>query len=361
MKRILALIVSCALALGAAPALAGTAGRTVTDVWGREIVIPDQVMRIACLGSGAPRIAAYLGVMDMLVGAEDYDIASMTVLRDYSPVYQEQLAALPSVGAGGGSGSNNGYAEQLILAAPDVILAGFSAEAADELQRQTDIPVVAVRYISKGLANDTFYAAVRVFAQTVGALERGERLLAYIDACKEDLSARTRDVPDADKLTAYAGAVTFSGQHGFAGTYSQFGPFDAIHAVNVADMPEVDGYYEADLEKIVVWDPDVIFLDPGNMGLVNDEYAKNPDYFDSLRAVREQRVYTMPSFNHAGTNISYALINAYHAGKVLFPEQFADVDLEETAARILVEFLGRNTLDEMAAGGLTYGSIQLGK
>ena len=114
--------------------------RIVTDTWGREVEIPETVETIVCLGSGAPRIAAYLGVVDKMVGAEDHDLKGVTVLRDYNVVYQEQLANLPAVGAGGGSGANNGYAEQIIMAQPDVILAGFSQEAAEELQQQTGIP-----------------------------------------------------------------------------------------------------------------------------------------------------------------------------------------------------------------------------
>ena len=335
--------------------------RTVTDVWGRAVEIPSTVEGIICLGSGAPRMAAYLDVIDMLVGAEDSDIGTLTVSRDYSPVYHEALKALPSVGAGGGSGNNNGYPEQIITIAPDVILACFSAEAAEELQKQTGIPVVAVRYISTGLANDTFYAAMRVFAEVVGAETRCEEVLSFIDSCKEDMNNRTKDVPESEKLKAYTGAVTFNGKHGFAGTYSKFGPFAVVNALNVADEVSEEGFYETDLEKIIVWDPDVIFLDPGNMSLVNDEYATNPEYFKTVRAVQEGRVYTMPSFNAAGTNISYALMDAYYAGIVLFPEQFADIDIAEKSAEILTLFLGENIYDEMAEGGLYYGTITIGE
>lgn len=337
-----------------------SASRIVMDVWGREVDIPEKVRRIVCLGSGAPRLAAYLGVMDMVVGAEAHDVEAMTALRDYSPVYQKALASLPVVGAGGGSGENNGFPEELITLAPDVILVGFSQEAAEELQGQTNIPVVAVRYISNGLANESFYQAMRVFGETVGAEERCEEVLAFIDECKADLNGRTEDLPDEEKLRAYTGAVTFSGRHGFGGTYSNFGPFTAVNAVNVADEAREEGYYEADFEKIIVWDPDVIFLDPGNMDLVNDEYAKNPGYFDALRAVREGRIHTMPSFNNCGMNISYALMNAYYAGTVLFPQQFADVDIAEKSAEILTVFLGENTFDTMAEDGLYYGSTTIG-
>ena len=365
MKRLSALILTLALLAGcagpAAPAAQETGNtRTVTDVWGREVAVPETVETIACVGSGAPRMAAYLGVMDRLVGAEDHDLEGETPLRDYSPAWYDTLKDLPSVGAGGGSGANNAYPEELITLGPDVILAGFSAEAADELQGQTGIPVVCVRYISNGLADESFYAALRVFAETVGAQARCEELLAYIDQCRAELAGRTADIPAEDRPTVYAGAVTFSGRHGFTGTYSHFGPFDAVGAVNVADTDGEAGYYETDREQVLVWDPDCIFLDPGNLDLVEEELSAFPDYFASLRAVREGRVYTMPSFNSCGMNISYALVNAYWAGSVLFPEQFSDLDLRAKAGEILAAFLGEDTFDAMEAGGLTYGTIELG-
>ena len=337
------------------------ATRIVTDIWGREVEIPAKVKSIIALGSGAPRIAAYLDVMDMIVGAEEYISAQgVNVARDYNPVHHAKLLPLPIVGQGGGSGNNNGFPEEIIVVAPDVILAGFDLEAADELQAQTGIPVVSVRH-STGLATDDFYATMRIFAEVVGAQERCEKVLAYIDAAKEDLNNRTANVPDSEKLKAYAGAVTWNGKRGFAGTYSNFGIFDAINAKNAAYDANMEAFYEADFESIVMWDPDVVFLDPGNMELVNGEYDINPEFFNSLRAVQEGRVYTMPAFNSAGTNITYALMDAYYAGIILFPEQFADVNIAEKSAEILTTFLGVNTFDIMAEGGLYYGEIKIGE
>jgi len=318
--------------------------------------------------------------VDMMVGAEDSDIGAMTVRYDYSHVYHEQLKMLPSVGPGGGSGENNGYAEAIILIQPDVIIAGFNEDACEELQSQTGIPVVSVRYRTQGFIDEGFHRAMRVFAEVVGAQERCEKVLAYVDACKADLNARTKDIPDEDKLKAYTGAVTFNGRHGFAFTYVNFPPFTAVNAHNVADVflqerigeaaAEAassgkayignDGF-EADLEQIIAWDPDIVFLDPGNMDLVNDEYANNPGFFDALRAIREEQVYTMPSTNAAGPNITYLLINAYYAGLTLYPEHFGDITLEEKAGEIMELMLGKNFFDKMAEGGLYYGAIAIGE
>ena len=366
MKKLIALLLIAMLCLGLFTGCHNThetTGKTrcITDTCGRNVEIPETVERIVCLGSGAPRIAAYLGVMDMLVGAEDHDIKGVTVLRDYNVVYQEQLKALPAVGAGGGSGANNGYAEQIIEVQPDVILAGFSQEAAEELQNQTGIPVVCVRYLSVNFIDESFYAAMRVFAEVVGAQKRCEEVLKFIDACKNDLNNRTKDIPDSEKPTAYTGAVTFSGRHGFAGTYANFGPFIGVNALNVADEVKDTNYFETDLEKIVQWDPDVIFLDPGNMDLVNDEYKTNPGYFNALRAVQEGNVYTMPSFNNCGTNITYALMDAYYAGMVLYPEAFSDVDMESIGKLVLETMLGEDFFEEMEQGGLFYGKLTIGQ
>lgn len=354
--------------------------RVIVDVFNREVEIPYEVDSIICLGSMGPRFAAYLDVVDMMVGAEDLDIEKKSVRFDYSPVYHEQLKTLPSVGSGGGSGGNNGYPEQIIQVQPDVILAGFDPEAADELQQQTGIPVVSIRYRNREFIDEGFYRSMRVFAEVVGAEERCEEVFAYIDACREDLNNRTKDIPDSEKLKAYTGAVTQSGSHGFYFSYVNFPPFLAVNALNVADefieqVTEADAAtadknntaflgqngFDVDPEQIIKWDPDIIFLDPGNMNLVKDEYAANPAYFESLRAIQNGEVYTMPSTNAAGPNITYLLINAYYAGTVLYPEQFSDIDLAEKAGEIMELMLGKDFFEEMEAGGLYYGKIVIGE
>ena len=382
MKKLLSILLTLSMVFAMATCALAEATpetRTVVDVWNREVEIPYEVNSIVCLGSMGPRFAAYLDVVDMMVGAEDMDIEKMSVRFDYSPVYHEQLKTLPSVGPGGGSGENNGYAEAIIQAQPDVIIAGFNEDDCNELQAQTGIPVVSIRYRTKGFIDDGFYRSMRVFAEVVGAQERCEEVLSYVDACKADLNDRTKDVPDEDKPRAYTGAVTFNGRHGFAFTYVNFPAFTAVNALNVADvlLEERTGEaaaeaaasgkayigndgFEVDLEQIIAWDPDIVFLDPGNMDLVNDEYANNPGFFDSLRAIQEGQVYTMPSTNAAGPNVTYLLINAYYAGTILYPEQFADINLEEKAGEIMELMLGEDFFDQMQEGGLYYGTITIG-
>ena len=343
-----------------APSDEAPAIRVVTDSFGREVTIPAQVQTVVCTGSGALRMVSYLQCTDLLVGVEDTDKEyEISTLRDYAHVNHELFASLPSIGKGGGTG-NTAYIEELIGLQPDVILSGYNEEALEELAQATGIPCVSIRARSINFIDESFYTAMRVASEVLGAEERCEAVLSYIDAAKADLAARTADIPESERRSCYAGAVTFSGAHGFTGTYSNFGPFLAIGAKNVADEVGEVGYFDADPEKIVAWDPDVIFLDPGNLDLVRSEYETNPRYFEALRAVRNGQLYSCPSFNNYSTNVGYALADAYYAGTVLFPQQFSDVDIAEKADEILAFLLGEAYYDEMAADGLFYGVIELG-
>lgn len=337
------------------------ATRVVTDMLGREVEIPVEINRVICNGNNALRMVSYLEAVDLLAGVEETDQSyEVSAKRDYAHRYYELFKDLPVIGKGGGS-AYTAYPEEILKAEPDVILTCFVQEAAEQLQNETGIPVVSIRCPSANFIDESWYDALRLTADVIGRQERCEELLTYIDQCKSDLKQRSLRAGEGEKPRVYTGAVTFSGAHGFAGTYANFGPFLAVDAANVADETGEKSAFEVDLEQVIVWDPDIIFLDPGNMNLVNEEYAANPDFFHSLTAVQKGRVYTMPSFNNYSTNITYCLMDAYFAGKVLYPDQFEDIDMETTGNEILTKFLGKAFFDEMAADGLYYGTLTLGE
>lgn len=334
--------------------------RIITDMLGREVEIPTKINTIICNGSNALRMVSYLNATDLMVGVEDTDKNYETsTKRDYAHANYAIFKDMPSIGKGGGT-AYTAYPEEILKVMPDVILTCFVQEAAEQLQNETGIPVVSIRTPSSNFIDENWYASLRLTAELTGTQERCEELLSYIDSCKADLKERSSGVPEEDKPSVYTGAVTFSGAHGFAGTYANFGPFLAIDAKNVADETGERSAFEVDLEKVVEWDPDVIFLDPGNMNLVNEEYKANPDFFNALTAVQKGEVYTMPSFNNYSTNITYCIMNAYFAGKVLYPQQFADIDMKTKSTEIMEEFLGTAFFDDMEADGLYYGKLTLG-
>ena len=116
-----------------------------------------------------------------------------------------------------------------------------------------------------------------------------------------------------------------------------------------------------DLEKITVWDPDIIFLNPVNMNLVNEHYKKNKAFYQSLKAVKNGQIYTQISYNYNSTNMEIAIANAYYAGKVIYPERFADVDPIRKADEIFAIMLGQPFYEKLAADGMRFGKITIGE
>ena len=100
------------------------------------------------------------------------------------------------------------------------------------------------------------------------------------------------------------------------------------------------------------------------MHLVNEDYAVNKDFYDSLSAVREGRVYAQVAYNWYTTNVETAVVDAYYAGKIIFPEQFSDIDMEEKANEIYTALLGEKASTyyrEMTDNGLGWEQLKFGE
>ena len=177
---------------------------------------------------------------------------------------------------------------------------------------------------------------------------------------QKDLDDRTKDIPDSEKPSVYVGGVSFKGHHGFEGTEAGYGPFALIHAKNLADTTGQNGAFNIDLEQVLSWDPDIIFLDFNGMSLISDDYAQNPDYYNSLTAVQEGKVYSQISFRSSASNLETALADAYYAACVMYPQQFADIDPVAKAGEIFEMLLGVNPYDKLQEAGYEFRPIEIG-
>ena len=329
--------------------------RTITDSTGRTVTIPETVESIVCVNVGALRYTCYMQAQDLVVGVEDYE-QEPTMSRLYNYVNFDQFSSLPVIGSNG-----EHYPEAIISANPDVIImSAAESKDADDLQDKTGIPVVVVPGSDTTL-DDNAYETIRLMGEVYGKEERAEELTNYLDSVKADLETRTADIPDADKPTVYVGGVSFKGHHGFEGTEANYGPFVLIHANNLADTTGQSGAFDIDTEQVLAWDPDVIFLDFNGMALINEDYAKNPDFYQGLTAVREGRVYSQISFRSSASNLETALADAYYAATILYPEQFADIDPVEKAGEIFTALLGTNPYEDLKEAGYEFRPIQLGE
>ena len=360
MKKMISLVLTVMIGIGL---LAGCGSgepdaqgsRTITDGAGRQVEVPETVESIVCVGVGALRYTCYMGAADLVVGVEEHEI-TRGIDRLYNYVNHEKFKDLPVTGTNGVP-----YAEEILAVAPQVIVMSKSANAdADKLQAQTGTPVVVIPGSDTTL-DDNAYETIRILGQLYGMESRAEDLTAYLKGIQEDLDSRTRNIPDSEKPSVYVAGVSFRGLHGFEGTEAGYGPFELIHANNLANTTGQTGAFDIDLEQVLSWDPDIIFLDFNGMDLISESFAKNPDYYHALTAVQDGKVFSQISFRSYASNLDTALADAYYAACVMYPEAFADIDPVAKAGEIFEMLLGANPYEDLKEAGYEFRPIQIGE
>ena len=360
MKKVIALILTVVTCFGL---LAGCGAgevetqdtRTITDGAGRQVEVSEKVESIICVGVGALRYTCYVGAQDLVCAVEDCE-KEPVISRLYNYVNIEKFRELPVIGTNG-----NPFPEEIIKAAPDVIvMSAYASVEADDLQAKTDTPVVVVPGSDTTL-DAAAYETIHIMGQLYGMETRAPELTDYLQTIQKDLDDRTKDIPESEKPSVYVGGVSFKGHHGFEGTEAGYGPFALIHAKNLADTTGQPGAFNIDLEQVLSWDPEILFVDFNGMALINEDYAKNPDYYNALTAVQEGKVYSQISFRSNASNLETALADAYYAACVMYPEQFRDVDPVAKAEEIFETLLGVSPYADLKEAGYEFRPIKLGE
>lgn len=329
--------------------------RTIVDGMDREVEIPEEVDSIICLNVTSLRYTCYMQAEDLVVGVEDYE-QKQSITRPYNYINYDKFKDLPIVG-------NNGehYIEEIITADPDVIMMSSLGNCdADDVQKKTGIPVVVIPG-SDQMMDENVYETFKIMGEVYDKEDRAEELISYLEDVKKDLDSRTKEIPEEEKETVYVGGVSFKGAHGFEGTEANYAPFSAIYAKNLANETDQKGAFNIDLEQVLAWNPEVLFVDFNGMELINQHYQENPDFYKQLKAVQEGKVYSQISFRSSATNLDMALADTYYAGTVLYPEKFADVDPAEKADEIFEKLLGEKFYDTLKENGYEFRQVQIGE
>lgn len=336
---------------------------TVIDLLGRTVEVPKNVSKIVAIGPGALRLITYMKAEDMLVGVENIEKTRFAASRPYSLVIQDEIADLPVI-AQGGPDDPKVDVEAILSVKPDVIFASSAVnmQIIESLQEKTGIPVVVISLGESGKFDDEeLFESLRLIGKIVRKEERAEEIIDYINSIKEDISNRIADYPDEKKPRVYVGALSFKGGHGIESTQKEFPPFELLKAKNIVKEANVTGNAVfIDREFLLEAQPDIIFIDLNNLNIVKQDYEKNPEFYNSLKAFQNGEVYGIYPFNWYWTNIELALIDTYWIGKVIYPDRFADVNITEKANEITEFFLGEPLYDEIVKEVGELGKIDVG-
>ncbi len=345
--------------LGAIPggqSLSEDTGVTVTDGAGRTVTVPEQVERVVAIGPGALRTVAYLEAVDRVVGVERGEHEDFRTLP-YNAANPE-LRELPIIGNSGPDAA--GDAESLLAVEPDGIflsaIGGFGA--ADRIESQTGVPTVV---LSMPLPLDqagrsALYEDWRIAGTVLGQADRAE---ALIDAVSDRVAAIREQAPSEPTGTAYAGGISFKGSQGLTTTQVPYPPFQLAGVEHVAAEVSTDGVsVDVSPEKLLEWDPEMIFCTAQNLGLVREDLRRKPE-LRSLTAVEAGETYSMLPVSHYYENVGSLLVNAQFVGQQVYPDHFQDESIESIATEIYELLLGSSPLEKLREYYEVYDSVAL--
>jgi ABC-type Fe3+-hydroxamate transport system, periplasmic component len=325
------------------PPLASAAEtRSVQDSNGQTVIIPARVERVA------PTIPAFAQMTEMLTRGGGKISAAYT--RALSPYFKE---VFPDYVRSNPRDYDCSSIEDLVAARTQVVFGPASRYSADQLKQLSalGIPFVALDKIRTVEGMCESYLTI---GQILGE-EEAARAREFVDYYRGNLAEATRrtaDVPEKERVRILSlffagGTLTTINQNDVCDEYIR-----SAGGLNVATdyMRMAHGRMNIDLEAIVAWDPQVIMV---NSLEALDELMAQPS-LAGVSAVKNKRVHKCPYgiFLWSVRSGEAAMLPLW-LGKIMYPERFADVDMNRVVTDFFREYYKHQLSPEGAERVLT--------
>ncbi|MDD3294037.1 MAG: ABC transporter substrate-binding protein [Geobacteraceae bacterium] len=302
--------------------------RTVTDMTGRKVVIPDRIERVVGLSPPATYLI-YAIDPNLLAGLS-------SPLRGDEKFYTvDRFKKLPVVGGIAGE-SRNINVETLLKVKPDVVilwqLKRRDMNAINRKYEQVLKPLgIPILYLSMGSVND-YPAAFRFLGDILNRKERAAALERYAVNILRKTSRAMAGIPAGKRVPVYyAEGVDGLATEGEGSMHTQLIPLSGGR--NVSRMKETSymGLERITMEQLLIYDPDVILV---KEKACYERIAKDARW-KNLRAVRAKRVYLIPyePFNWFDRPPSHMhLLGVQWLSNLLHPDRYPLDMVKETRA-----------------------------
>ena len=310
---------------------AADSARSITDMQGVKVSVPEKVEKIAALWNANNEIILALGGMDKVVATTDL----IKTNKWFEHVYPK-LKNLPAALNG-----KDLQIEELVKLAPDVIIV-FNKNYQDELIKNG---FSAVNLIFRDYPDmeKSIYATAEVIG-TDDARKKAEKLANKIHDNSEFVTARTKSIPDAKRpkvlhLLGGANLLKVDGTNTIQNTWIKLG--GGVNAINTeGSMIEVSA------EEIINANPDIIIVG-GNDTDTQIKKIKEHPAFSGSNAVKNGKIYGNPkgvfSWDRYGAE---NVLQILWAAKTIQPDLFKDVNMKVKTKEFYKEFLNHDLSDK---------------
>jgi len=310
------------------------ATHVIVDSVGREVEVPLDPERIACLCPEAGYALALYGQGDKIVATSGGMQRDRLLVEMYP-----HLKGLPVP-----KKNEVINAEELLRAEAQLVFVkrdSVNNKAEMDKLAKLKIPVVAMHYESM----EEQQYAMQMVARIVGCEDEGQKYQEFFQDTIKQVQERTARITDDKRVRIYhsaAEATRTDTADSLAGDWTQAA--GVINASTAAELNFTDGNHYASLEQILLWDPDYILVnDPNVVG-----YIMGHEHWRPLQAVKNNRVLPLPigisRWGHT-SSLETPLAILWTA-KLAYPEQFDDWDMEATVRIFYKEFFDWELDDE---------------
>jgi len=291
------------------------AARSVVDLAGRTVELPERVERIACL-----EVLCYPRLF--MLGADDRIVQLYQTAAPWMAVTNPKVRQIPAF-------QGEPSLEELLARRTQVAFFSYNTRQTQERLTAAGIVALVSQPGSRALEErEGFLAAnkamVRLFGQVLGgeAERRAEEWCAYFDQRVAYVSERVAAIPPGQRLRLYyvRGPQVLSTQ-GRAGYTTGFGLLAG--AIMVVRETPLAGRGLISPEDLLRWNPQVM--------LVGRQYPLSLVLEDArwreLEAVRHQRVRSTPEGVFYWDGGPEGVLLMQFIARELYPEHFPDLDL----------------------------------
>lgn len=307
----------------------------VVDCIGREVEVPADVERIACLYAFTGHVVAMLGRGDDIVAINE-GLRRDVLLNKVSPGIGDNPVPV-------NQGSIN--IEELLKTEPDLVFVKGETgvdEAEVEKLDKFHIPYIVIDYRSM---EEQRYA-IEVIGKCLGTEQEALDYNNYYQQCIDRVKTIAAQIPEQERVRVFH-SVNEATRTVAPGTLeADWSSVTGIINVSVGEpLRFVEGKNFASLEQILLWDADAILVNES--GVVN--YIMNNSQWQPLKAVQQDRVYQMPigiaRWGHPGS-LETPLAILWTA-KTIYPGYFMDLDMEEETRSYYKKYFDYEVSDEL--------------
>jgi iron complex transport system substrate-binding protein len=287
----------------------------ITDMAGREIILPDKTEKIYSLDP-VGTIMLYTLCPEKLLGW-NYKLSEQE--KHYIlPEYKN----LPNLG---GASKNPPNSEEILKLKPDIIIYvtevhETNVSRAEQFQNELNIPVVVLDSRIEKIPD-----AYAMLGKIIEDEAKSESLSSYIKETIQQIQDKAKTIPEDKKVRVYYAEGSDGLETDPKGS-EHVEVLDMVGGVNVAEVAEIEGSgrMKVSLEQLLTWNPDLIIAWADDRGGYYSNIYEDENWA-SLDAVKNGEVYEIPNFPFNWFDRPKSvnrILGLKWLGNLLYPEVF---------------------------------------